>query len=389
MTRRRIVGTSIVLGLLALGVLALTSLLDSDATDRPPTLDAVGATAPSNAFAQADGPRPFAFPEDHGPHPDYRSEWWYLTGNLQTPNGRAFGYQLTLFRQALVGPDQRPDRRSDWATDQLYMGHFALSDIANRRFHDAERFARSAANVAGAQTGPVEVWLEDWAIEWTPEGNIQARASQAGLDLDLTLAPQKPLVFQGKNGLSQKGPETGNASYYYSYTRLAAEGTLRLNGQEFKLTGTSWLDREFGTSFLSEDQVGWDWFALQLSNGTELMLYRLRKSDGTRSRFSSGTFVDANGGAQHLDAEDFRLESTEHWTSPRSGATYPVAWTISVPDLGVELTIEPKMRDQELSGAFVYWEGAVRASGRTNGESVSGEGYLEMTGYAGSLQGRF
>lgn len=390
MTRTRwvVVSLLLLLAVVVLAVAALHGILPDGPTRQAPSL--AGASPEDlTGFAQADEPRSFTFPEDHGPHPDYRSEWWYFTGNLSTPKGRSFGYQLTLFRQALRPPDQRPDRDSSWATHQVYMGHFALSDVDSGRFYDAERFARGAAGVAGARTSPVEIWLEDWSIAWNDDGSIRVEAHQPKFSLEIALHSEKPIVFQGEDGLSQKGPEAGNASYYYSYTRLSAQGSVRVDDRDFDVTGTSWLDREFSGSFLSDNQVGWDWFALQLEDGTELMLYQLRRSDRAKSPYSSGTFVSPEGETRRLMSHDFRLTPTSEWTSPRSGTTYPVEWEIVVPSLDATLTVDPKLRDQELSGTFVYWEGAVRVSGTMDGEPVEGEGYVELTGYAESLQGRF
>ena len=385
---RLIVGGILLIVVGGLAAVALKDVLRDEPARQAPSLS--GAESLNwTGFAQADQPRTFTFPEDHGPHPQYRSEWWYLTGNLSTPDGRSFGYQLTLFRQALRPSDRRPERDSSWATNQVYMGHFALSEVDRGTFYDAEEFARGAAGVAGAQTSPLEIWLADWSIAWRRDGSIAIEAHQPRFSIDLALNPEKPIVFQGEDGLSQKGPEAGNASYYYSYTRLAAQGHVRVDDGRHDVTGTSWLDREFSSSFLSENQIGWDWFALQLDNGTELMLYQLRQSDGAKSPYSSGTFVPRNAETRALGVTDFHLTPTAEWTSPRSGATYPVAWRIDVPALDATLSVEPKLRDQELSGSFLYWEGAVRVSGTMDGEPVEGVGYVELTGYAESLQGRF
>lgn len=389
MTRTRgIVGSLLLLTVVVLAVAALNGVLRDGPTRQAPSLSAA-SSADLTGFAQADQSRAFTFPDDHGPHLPYRSEWWYVTGNLSTDDGRSFGYQLTLFRQALQPPDKQADRASEWATDQVYMGHFALSDVNDGRFYDAERFARGAAGIAGAQTSPVEIWLEDWQIGWRDDGSIAVEAHQPQFGIDLMLNPEKPIVFQGDDGLSRKGPEAGNASYYYSYTRLSAQGRVRVDDQGYDVTGASWLDREFSSSFLGEDQIGWDWFALQFDNDTELMLYRLRRSDGAKSPYSSGTFVPRNAQTRALSVNDFQLTPTAEWTSPRSGAAYPVAWRIDVPSLDATLTVEPKLRDQELSGSFLYWEGAVRVSGTMDGDPVRGAGYAELTGYADSLQGRF
>jgi len=330
-------------------------------------------------YARAIEPREFRFPEDHGPHPEFRTEWWYYTGNLSTREGRRFGFQLTFFRSA-VAPSM-PERSSKWATRQAYLAHFTVSDIDDidgGRFRSFERWSRGALGLAGSQREPFRVWLEDWSAE-----GERLHAAEDGVALDLTLEPGKPPVLQGERGLSQKSEESGNASYYYSLTRMPASGTIRLGDERFEVSGLAWMDREWSTSSLGEDQVGWDWFALQLEDGRDLMLYQLRRKDGTADATSNGTLVGPNGESRHLGLSDFELEVVNRWESPRSGAVYPAGWRLRIPSAGLDLRIEPMLADQELDVSFQYWEGAVRIEGTSRGR-----GYVEMTGYNDSLSRR-
>jgi predicted secreted hydrolase len=335
-------------------------------------------------YERALQPRPFDFPADHGPHPGFRTEWWYVTGNLTAESGRDFGFQFTIFRNALA-PDA-PDGASDWSTNQAYMGHFALTDVAGGRFHAFERFARGAAGLAGAQAGPLRVWLEDWTLEASGPGTFPLRleAGQGGVGLELELASGKPVVFQGDRGLSQKGPEPGNASLYYSLTRMPASGTVVVDGDTLEVRGDAWLDREWSTSALAAGQVGWDWFALQLDDGWDMMIYQLRRADGVADPLSDGVLVDPDGVRVPLEwGTDVVVEPTGSWTSPLDGAVYPSGWRITVPDRGWDLRVEPRIPDQELDVSFRYWEGAVAVVGNgEGGDPVEGRGYVELTGYA-------
>jgi len=336
-------------------------------------------------YERALEPRPFDFPADHGPHPGFRTEWWYVTGNLTADNGRDFGFQFTIFRNALA--PSVPGGSSAWSTNQAYMGHFALTDAGAGRFHAFERFARGAAALAGAQRDPLRVWIEDWEVGAAGPGTFPLRlsAAQDGVALELELSAGKPVVFQGELGLSQKGPEPGNASYYYSLTRMPAAGTVTVDGTTFEVDGLAWLDREWSTSALSEGQVGWDWFALQLEDGWDMMIYRLRRADGAADPLSDGVLIDPNGLRVPLEwGVDVVVDATGSWTSPIDGAVYPSGWRITVPDRGWDLTVEPRIQAQELDVSFRYWEGAVAVTG--NGEGgvpVEGSGYVELTGYAG------
>lgn len=338
---------------------------------------------PAPGYAQALAPRPFTFPADHGPHPEFRSEWWYFTGHLAAADGRPFGFQLTFFRTALA--PQAGARDSAWATRQAWMAHFTLTDAANGRFYPAERLGRGALGIAGAQPAPFRVWIDDWqAASLAPDAGpfpmrLVARHGAAAIELRLTVL--KPLVLQGQDGWDRKGPGPGNASYYYSYTRLAAEGRLSIDNKNLGVAGSVWMDREWSSNALGAELAGWDWFSLQLSDGRELMVYRLRRKDGGTGPFSSGALILRAGETIPLAADEVRLSVRRHWRSPRGPQRYPVAWTIDIPAHGLALDLEPLVDDQELDLTVRYWEGAVRASGRSGDRPISGQGYLELVGY--------
>lgn len=372
------------------------------------------------AMSEADGaagylravePRDFSFPADHGPHPGYRTEWWYFTGNLDGPDDRRFGYQLTFFRSALAPPGElaEDERASAWATDEAWLAHFGLTGAGaggeDGSFHAGERLARGAAGLAGVrlETGPggdgrLRVWTEDWSIAPAERAGAQTpspaalaplrlRAVQPGGAIDLRLAATRPPFLHGRpgeEGLSRKSEATGDASYYYTIPRFETRGTVTIEGETFPVRGLSWLDREWSTSALSEEQTGWDWFSLQLSDGRDLMLYRLRLAGGGADPASSGTLMTPEGEGTHLAAADFRIEPTGTWRAP-GGAAYPSGWRVRLPSHGLDLTVEPIRRDQELDlseTGLRYWEGAVDVRGESAGRSVTGRGYVELTGYA-------
>jgi predicted secreted hydrolase len=344
----------------------------------------------AEGFARALAPRPFEFPRDHGPHPEFRTEWWYYTGNLQSAAGRRFGFELTFFRNALS--PRPPERASRWATNQVYLAHFAVTDVQAGRFRSWERLERGAVGLAGAQASPFRVWLGPWSsagpaggsaeIAALPMRLLAAAGGEDGAGVDLLLQAAKPPVLQGDRGLSRKGALPGQASYYYSLTRLPAAGTVRTAGATFAVSGLAWMDREWSTSSLGPDQVGWDWFALQLEDGRELMLYRLRLRDGSADPASAGTLVAANGSSRPLAWSGVDLAPSGSWTSPRSGARYPARFHLRLPAEGLDLDVRPLLADQELDTSFRYWEGAVAVSGTSRGAPVAGSGYVELTGYA-------
>lgn len=365
--------------LVGIGGLAAWALANNAAPRGQATSAAIEALqAPADSgFARVTAPRAFQFPRDHGPHPEYKTEWWYYTGNLEAENGEHFGFQLTFFRQGLA-PEApgAPGRASDWGTRQAYMAHFALTRASDDRFVSAERFSRGATGLAGAQADPYRVWLEDWAAEADGDA-VRLRAVNSDDRLELRVRPVKPVVLQGDQGLSQKSDEPGNASSYYSLTRLEADGALTIDGQTYRVSGTAWLDREFGTSALGPDSVGWDWFAFQLADNREIMFYQLRRKDGTTEPHSGGSLVAADGSTTRLTRDDVRVETLATWTSPRTGAVYPARWRFRIPSQGIDLQVTPYAPDQELDVSYAYWEGAVQIDG-----TAEGNGYVEMTGYA-------
>lgn len=323
-------------------------------------------------------------PRDHAAHPDAKIEWWYYTGNLAAADGRRFGYQLTFFR---VGVDPRPANPSRWAVRDLYLAHFAISDLSRGRHVYADRLNRAGVGWAGARADGYRVWNEEWEATLDEAGRHRLRAADAGIALDLVLDEGKPVVLHGESGYSRKGPSPGNASHYYSLTRMPTRGTLTVDGERVEVTGASWMDHEFGTSFLEPGQLGWDWFSVQFDDGTEMMLFQIRRSDGRADPFASGTLVDAAGRVTHLDAKAFTLQPGGTWTSPRSGARYPVAWRVAVPGGQLALDVRAAFPAQELrtedSTAVTYWEGAIEVRGTRAGRPIAGRGYLEMTGYTG------
>ncbi|GIX48049.1 MAG: carotenoid 1,2-hydratase [Candidatus Tectimicrobiota bacterium] len=335
-------------------------------------------------FQQAVPGYRWEFPRDHGAHPGFQTEWWYYTGHLHAAPGRTFGYQLTFFRHRLDRPGLSLNP-SQWFADQLYLAHMAITDEARQRFVYGEKRNRAALGVAGAAEGRYHVWNEDWLAQRLGRHHF-LQGAIPGYELRLVLTPLKPLVLHGEGGLSRKGAGKGQASYYYSFTRLYTEGVLRTEEGVFDVSGLSWMDHEFGSTQLSEEQVGWDWFSVQLDNHHELMLYHIRRRDGSLDAASSGTLVRPDGSAVPLRRDDFRVEAHERWRSPKSGAVYPQRWTLYVPRFDVVLHLEPVLAEQELitdsSTLITYWEGRVRVRGRFQGQETQGAGYVELTGYA-------
>jgi predicted secreted hydrolase len=351
-----------------------------------PTLSLLPTPA-GTPFARVTAARNFQFPQDYGPHLEYQTEWWYYTGTLQDSQAQTFGYQLTFFRRGLA-PGPSPGM-ADLATDQIYSAHLAITDLPDREHVAFERFSRGAAGLAGASGAPYRVWLEDWsAAAVSPDGSqVHLLARQESWAIDLELQASRPVVLQGDHGVSQKGTDVGDASYYLSLTRMATQGTLSGNGRTASVSGQSWFDHEWGTSALEADEVGWDWFGLQLADGRDLMFYQIRRTDGSISPYSGGTLVAPDGHSQPLAAGDIHLEVLATWRSPQSGATYPSAWRLQAPSEGLDLEIRPRLTDQEMRLSLVYWEGAVTVSGGSPG--TAGSGYVELTGYARSMQGVF
>jgi predicted secreted hydrolase len=317
----------------------------------------------------------FQFPRDHFDHPDFRTEWWYYTGNLQGHDGHRYGFELVFFRQAQHRGTS--DNSSTWRADDLYLAHLALSDIDGKRFSYYTRLNRAGPGIAGISFNDRRIWNGNWQARWESTSGAQTLTAIAeDIRFELRLAPRKPPVINGENGVSQKAEGAGFASYYVSFPRLAVDGTL--NGTA--VSGLAWMDHEWFTNQLAPNQSGWDWFSVQLDNDTELMLFQLRRTDGTIDPYSAGTFIGRDGHAVHLKRADFELQPVDFWRSPKTGARYPVRWRVSVPSLKLSLDCAAALPQQELAApdqqGTTYWEGAVTYSG-----SATGAGYLEMTGY--------
>jgi predicted secreted hydrolase len=319
----------------------------------------------------------FAFPRDHGSHPEYRTEWWYYTGHLRTAAGRRYGFEVTFFRAGV----SREERGSAWDLRDLMPAHFAITDVEQKDFRYYEKLNRASAFTAGAAEGKLDVFNEAWRATTNPDGSWRLVAKQGSDSLDVVLRTRKPPAVHGENGVSVKAQGAGYASHYYSMTRFEAEGTI--NGQ--RATGQAWMDHEFGSAVLRENQQGWDWFSIQLDNDAELMLYVIRRTDGSPDVTSSGSLIASDGRVIHIRHDQMRITSRARWKSPKSGATYPVRWRVEVPSFNVALDVNPLMNAQELltkgSTRVTYWEGACDVSGTFGGVAVRGDAYVEMTGY--------
>lgn len=363
----------------------------------------------SGNFARAFREYAFDFPRDHAAHPEYRQEWWYFTGNVQSAEGHRFGYELTFFRFALnpsrqeiapsnftmSGGSGLPAKTSAWRANHIYMAHFAVTDVDNNKFYYAEQFNRDAKGLAGAgiyfkdrlegDSTQLKVWLNDWSVESIGDAvfPIQLSAAADGFSIAFVLNQTKPVVLQGDNGLSVKGEKAGNASYYYSITRMATAGSIIIDDQKESVSGLSWFDREWSTSQLEPGQEGWDWFALQLDDDRDIVIYLLRREDGSLDLNNAGTIVEKDGKSRKLAANQFNIEVLRQWRSPHSNITYPAGWKISIPSESLELQVTPAVEDQELNTTFRYWEGAVKVSGKykNNNVIVAGKGYVELAGY--------
>ena len=344
-------------------------------------------------FSRATPGYHYRFPEDHGSHDRFRTEWWYYTGHLTAANGRAFGFQLTFFRRA-VPPGQVKTEPSKWSLHQLYLAHFAVTDLDSGRFLYADKLSREGLGKAGAETERLHVWIDRWSVSTDVQvpGGQRLLAETDDFAIDLQVSPLKPPALHGRQGISRKGASPEQASHYYSLTRLATRGQIRVGTETFRVTGLSWMDHEFGSADLGQEIVGWDWFSLQLSDSTELMWYALRRADGSADPASSGTVVLADGQTRPLTAQDLTVESLGHWTSPHSQGRYPQRWRIAAPSLGLNLDVRSLLADQELDTAHstrvTYWEGAVSAIGHASGAAVTGRGYVELTGYVGRFAQR-
>ncbi len=353
-----------------------------------PTPQAEKPTPQAEEFQLALPGYSYKFPRDLFSHDNFRIEWWYYTGNLEDETGRPFGYQLTFFRVGLEG-SQKFVNDSKWKVDQIYFAHFTVSDIENEKFHYFERINRKGLGNAGAESDRLEVWNENWSLTLKDEAHVLT-AHDSEIGINLSLLPEKPPVIHGMDGVSVKGEQMGNASHYFSYTRMKTTGTVTLKGTTYKIRGTSWMDHEFSSSQMNAKQSGWDWFSLKFDNGHELMLYQLRLKTGGVDSISSGTLVLPDGSHRHLNVKDFTVVPQGTWTSQKTSARYPSGWKLQIQDPPITLKVRPDMKAQELdflrSISGSYWEGSVTAQGIMEGKSIKGKGYVELVGYQNALK---
>jgi len=349
--------------------------------------------ADSSNYLSVTGPCNLEFPKDHGAHPGYRTEWWYYTGNLHSEAGDQYGFQLTFFRSQISPPgaDKKwPRQPSAWRTSQVYLAHAAVTDIAGNQHLQAEDVSRAALGMAGVNqsAGQTKIFLKNWSTRIGADGHI-LKVDAADFSYELNLKPAKPAVMHGDRGYSLKGSSPQRASCYYSFTRLQGQGSIRIGGNIVAVTGSAWMDHEFSTALLEPGIGGWDWFSLQLSDTTELMLFLLRTDQGRLHPASSGTFINADGLTRRVANAEISVSVLDTWHSKPSNARYPARWRLQIEALGIDLTIRPNLPDQEMrtlgSTGVTYWEGSVSIAGTQNKHPVTGDGYVELTGYAGAF----
>lgn len=334
----------------------------------------------------------YEFPRDHWPHLEFKTEWWYFTGQLLAKDGRRFGYQVTFFRQGIRPPDTRDEATSRFIVNDLSFAHAALTDVREKKFRFAEKHSRGAFGESGfgRSDHPSDrvAWIAPWQLTLDDQGDYGVHADIQGAELTLRYHAEKPWIPHGANGISQKAAGEGHASHYYSGTRLRTKGTLKLDGQTFEVAGESWFDHEWATNQLTPEQLGWNWFSLQFEDGTELMLYQMRLRNGGLDPNSSGTFIDTAGQTQELARDDYQLEPLRYWESPQTHVRYPIAWRLSVPKLDISAEVTTPVPEQELVlSPISYWEGLVNITGTREQKPLKGHGYMELTGYAGALVG--
>ena len=372
-------------------LLRLTTMLVAAVAVAPAPRAAGDVAGPASTPARVVPGYSFEFPRDHFGHPEFESEWWYYTGNLFAASGRHFGFELTFFRRASAIDVDEP---SAWDPDQVYLAHFTITDTDGERFVVDERVNRAGPGIAGADAGARRVWNGNWSVEWRSGDEVLPAQILTAMNgegaLRLVLEPVKPVVVHGRDGVSRKVAGNSRAlSYYLSFTRMSAGGTVAIGGEEFAVTGQAWMDHEFFSEYLAEHKVGWDWMSVQLEDGVDLMLFGIRDPQGGYGPDTFGTFVDAGGGAHAIESGGVTFRPGRRWRSEATGAEYPVEWRVEVPDFDLRLDVRPRLDAQEVfTGDGIlpaYWEGAVRFSGERAGRPVAGIGYLEMTGYAGKL----
>ncbi len=340
-----------------------------------------GTPSGTPAFTRVIPGQTLNFPRDFGAHPDFRTEWWYATGWLHTPDGKLLGFQVTFFRSATEHDAANPSR---FAPKQLIVAHAALSDPAVGKLVHDQKIARTGFGLAHASQATTDVKLHRWTMRREPDGRYQIALPTRDFTLSLTLTPSQPVMLQGEQGYSRKGPVAGQASYYYSEPQLKVTGQITRKGKPVTVNGSAWLDHEWSSSLLDPRAVGWDWVGANLDDGSALMAFRIRTVD-SQALWQHATLRDAHGRLRAVSADSIRFTPLREWRSPRTGARYPVAMQMDLGDIRWRLT--PLQDDQELdsrqSTGAVYWEGAVTIE---RDGKPAGRGYFEMTGYLKALK---
>ncbi len=322
------------------------------------------------------------FPKDHGSHPEFKTEWWYFTGHLQNNFAKKFGLELTFFR---VGVNTQNSMRSKWAVQSIYLAHFAITDDENDSFNHAEKISRDNFSKAGSSLSTLDVWIDDWSAK-LKDNTILLSANSEDISISLNLTPFKNVVLQGRDGFSQKGPKIGQASYYSSFTNLKGSGTIRIKNTIHQISKAKvWMDHEVTSSDIAYGIEGWDWFAIQLDDDSELMIYQLRDKQNNPTKYSSGTIIYPDGQTKRLNNSDFKITPHSTWKSKTTNINYPHEWTIIVPKDEIELVIVPTVKNQEMttskSTRNSYWEGRSTVTGRVKGKEKTGNAYVELVGY--------
>jgi len=330
----------------------------------------------------------YEFPRDHGPHREFKTEWWYATGTLDNGAGRDYGFQLTFFRQG-INPGTKPPGSSRFRVAELPFAHFAVTDVSGGTFRHFQKSSRGAFGEAGfsipSAQEPRMAWIEGWELRQESPGHFRLKASENGRAIDLTLVQERAPLIHGKDGISPKSAKPGHASHYYSLTRLRASGIVIIDGKRHAVSGLVWFDHEWATNSLDPDEAGWDWSGLHLSNGVDLMLFRIRDKD-SKTVFTAGTLRTPDG--QVDDLKDLHFSPLGTWKSPHTGGSYPATLSVEIPSRDLHLNLTPRIKDQELLlPPFAYWEGAVKGEGNAGTSPITAEGYLELTGYGGRIIG--
>lgn len=335
---------------------------------------------------------PFKFPRDHGSHPGFKIEWWYLTGNLSDNNGNEFGYQLTIFRNQLTNDGLQSNPNSKLTLEQLYIGHFAISNITEQDHREQLKLARPALGGVSASEEHMNIQVHDWKIVQNEKDMISiAASSEKGMELRLELEPEKDFVIHGEDGIHLKTNNEKNASHYISFTRLKSNGSVKWDGVNYNVSGLSWMDHEFGSSWLDSEDEGWDWMAIQLDNEIDLMIYRIRRKDGSSNPYAIGSLVEKDGTLIELPFSEYTMTTVRYWKSDESKAEYPVEWEVEIPKYNAVLNVSARFDNQEMNlggddAASTYWEGAIGINGTWQGQETTGKGYLEMVGYSQAME---